>query len=121
MELWIAQDEYGILTMHYHKPVLSTDSFGCKIWISDYIIYIDGWDYKCFKEVTLKNSPRQLQVTMTEEEKKIMYEPKPYALYENGTLKETYSSHKEAKAAKHYYKTLAYNDMLDLEYDIKPL
>lgn len=58
---------------------------------------------------------------MTKEKKKIMYEPKPYALYENGEIKAIYPSHKKAKAARHYYKTIAYNDMLDLEYKIKPL
>ena len=49
-----------------------------------------------------------------------MYEPKPYALYENGEIKVIYPSHKKAKAAKYYYKTIAYNDLLDLEYEIKP-
>ena len=54
-------------------------------------------------------------------EKKIQFDPKLYGLYENGELKTIYPSHKKAKGAKHYYKTIAYNNMLDLEYEIKPL
>lgn len=57
---------------------------------------------------------------MTLEEKRVKYQPKPYALYENGTFIDSFSSHKSAKAAKHRMIIEASADMLDLDYTIKP-
>ena len=58
---------------------------------------------------------------MTHEEKKRLFSPKPYALYEDDRLIGTFDSHKAAKAAKHYHIVMANQDMLDLDYTIKPL
>ena len=57
---------------------------------------------------------------MTKEEKATLYEPKSYALYENGILIDVFQSHKQAKAAKHRKMVEAYKDWLDLNYEIKP-
>lgn len=57
---------------------------------------------------------------MTKEEKRKLYEPKEYALYENGRFKDFFYSHKAAKKAKHFLIKESYDDMLDLNYEIKP-
>ena len=54
---------------------------------------------------------------MTKEEQ---YAPKPYNLYENGILIDSFPSHAEAKKAKHRKTVEAYKDMLDFVYTIKP-
>ena len=57
---------------------------------------------------------------MTKEEKQKLYEPKRWALYENGEFVTSYESHAKAKAAKHRAVIEAAQDMLDLNYEIKP-
>ena len=52
--------------------------------------------------------------------KKEMFAPKPYALYENGVLVSIYDSHKAAKKARYFNQKEADADMLDVEYEIKP-
>lgn len=57
---------------------------------------------------------------MNKEECKIMFQPKEYALYENGELIDIFNSHRSAKKAKYFSKKEANDNMLDLEYEIKP-
>lgn len=60
---------------------------------------------------------------MTQEEKKILYRPKPWALYCNGNFVMSYSSHNAAKRALHHkcveMKKYPY-DYADEYYTIKP-
>ena len=57
---------------------------------------------------------------MTKEEKKELYAPKQWNLYENGKFIDSFPSHKAAKKAK-YFKTKEANDnWLDLSYEIRP-
>lgn len=57
---------------------------------------------------------------ITKEDKAKQFEPKQYALYENGNLISIYDSHKEAKKAKYFQQKEADADMLDIDYTIKP-
>ena len=56
---------------------------------------------------------------MTREEKKRLYAPKRWALYENGNFIDIFESHRAAKDAKYFKTKEAHKDMLDLEYTIK--
>ena len=57
---------------------------------------------------------------MNKEEKRELYRPKPYKLFENGNYVDTLRSHKEAKRVMHQKLVEAYIDRLDLNYEIKP-
>jgi len=57
---------------------------------------------------------------MTKEEKKKMFEPKKWALYENGQFIDCFDSHAAAKKAKHFKTVEANDDYLDFYYEIKP-
>ena len=56
---------------------------------------------------------------MTKEEKKEMFRPHKWDLYENGEYKDTFPSHAAAKKAKHFLTKEAYENWLDLTYTIK--
>lgn len=56
---------------------------------------------------------------MTKEEKREMFRPRMWHLYENGVWIDTLFSHKEAKRVKHRLTVEAYRDCLDLTYTIK--
>lgn len=57
---------------------------------------------------------------MNKEERKRMFQPKKYSLYKNGELVDIFDSHRAAKTAKYFSKKEANDNMLDLEYEIKP-
>lgn len=57
---------------------------------------------------------------MTKEEKRNIFAPKRYNLYENGEFIDSFPSHSEAKKAKYIKNRSACADMLDLTYTIKP-
>ncbi len=57
---------------------------------------------------------------MTKEEKRKAFEPKWWNLYENGEFIDSFPSHAAAKRAMHFKKMEAYDDWLDLDYEIKP-
>lgn len=57
---------------------------------------------------------------MIKEEKEKQYAPKRYNLYENGLFIDSFPSHAEAKKVKYRKTVEAHEDMLDLEYTIKP-
>jgi len=56
---------------------------------------------------------------MTKEEKREMYKPHKWKLYENGEYINTYDSHNEAKKAMHQKMVDARLDWLDLDYEIR--
>lgn len=56
---------------------------------------------------------------MTKEEKRELYRPHSWCLYENGELIDVFPSHAEAKKRKHQLVVESYRDMLDLNYEIK--
>ena len=56
---------------------------------------------------------------MSKEEKRKLFEPHLWNLYENGVYIDTLFSHKEAKRVKHKLMVEAYRDWLDLTYTIK--
>ena len=58
---------------------------------------------------------------MTKEQKRRLFEPHWWGLYENGELIDTFPSHKEAKKARHFKIVEADMDMLDLDYQLKKL
>ena len=58
---------------------------------------------------------------MHKEEKRKMFKPKPHAVYENGVCIGVFESHKVAKAVKHKLIVESYQDMLDLNYEVKPV
>jgi hypothetical protein len=57
---------------------------------------------------------------MTKEEKRKLYTPKWWNLYENGNFIDSFPSHNAAKKAKHIKIKEANDDWLDLYYEIKP-
>ena len=57
---------------------------------------------------------------MTKEDKKKIFAPKPFALYENGCFITVFPSHSKAKAAKHRKIIEANQDLLDFTYELKP-
>ena len=57
---------------------------------------------------------------MTKEEKRELYKPKWWAVYENGTFIGAWPSHKAAKAAMHRKIVEAEESWLDAFYEIKP-
>lgn len=57
---------------------------------------------------------------MNKKERRKMFQPKKCALYENGELIEVFDSHRAAKTAKYFKQKEADDNMLDLEYEIKP-
>ena len=61
----------------------------------------------------------QYKLRMTKEEKKEMFRPHKWDLYENGEYKDTFPSHAAAKKAKHFLTKEAYENWLDLDYTIK--
>ena len=56
---------------------------------------------------------------MTKEEKRKLFEPHRWKLYENGHYIDTLESHKEAKRIMHRKNVEAYRDCLDLTYTIE--
>ena len=58
---------------------------------------------------------------LTKEDKRKMFAPKQYALFENGVLVSIYDSHKAAKKARYISQKQANAEMLDLDYVIKPV
>ncbi len=70
------------------------------------------------KEDKEKYIRRQKQIIKKFKSEK--YKPKPYDLYENGRFIDTFPSHAAAKKKKHFLIVEAYQDMLDLDYEIKP-
>ena len=56
---------------------------------------------------------------MAKEEKRELFKPHRWNLYENGILKDTFPSHAAAKKAKHFLAKQAYENWLDLDYTIK--
>ena len=57
---------------------------------------------------------------MTKEEKKKLYQPKRWNLFENDNFIDSFPSHSAAKKAKHFKIKEAYDDFLDITYTIKP-
>lgn len=58
---------------------------------------------------------------MTKDEKRELFKPKKWGLFEDGRLIGTFSSRASVKRAQHYKMKEANDDWLDLEYTIKKL
>ena len=56
---------------------------------------------------------------MTKEQKRELFRPHRWLLYENGTVVGIYDSHTEAKKIKHKMIVESYKYQLDLEYTLK--
>ena len=59
MELWIARDMGGRLTLHYERPIWIANRGWNNVWAIP--------DSSTFPEVTFENSPKKVEIKLVEE------------------------------------------------------